>query len=671
VTEAFEPSGAAPVPGHEAVLEELSRVLASPTFAASSRHRDFLRYVVSRQLTEPEAELKELTLALDVFGRNPADYDPRLDTIVRVEARRLRARLEQYYAGDGAANPIRIDLPKGSYSPVFTRSTASAAFSHAGAPAPERELDAHVVRGVVGTPETDAVPTATPAPRGFGRFAVVAAALMALVAAALFLVRKPDDRAVASVSGTPSVAVLPLFNASGDPSLEPFLDGLTDEITDALTRIPGLKVIARTSAFKFKGKSEDVREVGRLLGVTTVVEGSVQRSGNQLKVIAQLNRTDDGSHLWSQVFTIPHEELFALQTRITRSVAAALGPALEAEVIRQKRGTTNWPAWEAYSRGLFALHRGAPDAYPDAFTYFSEAVRLDPSFAAALARRGYARVLAAAQTNAADAETRRLGRADIEAAVAMDPGQSHLLANIAGMVYLFEYDWPAAESIYKRALEFSPSEATPHAGYAGALMLQGRAAEAEAEYARALGISPLDFLANLNLAAVPLFGGDPAASIPRLESFASVHPGNLPILASLMRAQVVTRNVEGARRTMIAVRAADASPSGDYRTFCEIALAAIEGDISRARTLLQDAERTLGGSYSYNLGAAHALLGDAPKAAKWLVQAVRRGESYAAYIPVDPILDPIRFAPEFRLVWNAIPKLTASLPYPGPFAKPK
>jgi TolB-like protein/tetratricopeptide (TPR) repeat protein len=650
-----------PAPDGDAVLAALSRVLASPAFAASRRHRDFLQYVVLKRIDDPEADLKESTIALEVFGRDPASYDPRLDTIVRVQARGLRTRLEEYYAGSGADDPVRISLPKGSYVPVFgTRPDVRAGDARVSAtpPSPAAAIEEPAVNSVRRAPHAR-----------YARAALLAAGLTALVTAGLMYLSRADGPGAALAHRSPSVAVLPLVNASGDPSLEPFIDGLTDEITDALTRIAGLKVVSRTSAFQYKGKSEDVREIGRALGVSTLVEGTVQKSGDRLKVIAQLNRTDDGTHLWSQVFMVPADGLFELQTTITRSVASALGPALETEVRRQQPRTTSWPAWEAYSRGLFALHRGTPGAYAEAFAYFDEAVRIDPSFAAALARRGASRVSAASETNAADAHVRRLGRQDIERAIEMDPGQSHLLANIAGMTYLYEYDWPAAEALYRRALESSPSEAVPHGAYAGALMLQGRTAEAEAGYARALSLNPLDFLGNLNRATVPLFGGNPRESIDRLRRFADVNPGNPAVLGFLMRAQVVSGDTPGARETMDAVRAADKTPEGGYRTFCEIGLAVLEGRHAEARTLIQSVEGTLGRSFAYNIGVSYALLADAPRATTWLLEAIRRRESFAAYIPVDPALDRIRFSPQFRAVWDAIPGLTAELPYPGPFAR--
>jgi TolB-like protein len=243
----------------EAVLAALDRILASEALGRAKRPAKFLRHLVETALRGDKHLLKETVLGMDVFER-PAYWDPRLDPIVRQEAARLRKRLAKYYETAGVTDPVRIELPEGSYVPGFHRSFA---------PGP-RAKPRHVWRYVAG---------------------LVALAMVAIAW------RMSSRRDV-----SPSIAVLPFANLAKDSADEYFSDGLTDEVTDSLARLRNLRVIARSSAFQFKGKTIDVREVGRQLSVTHVVEGNVERSGDRVKIIVHLERVSDGSVLWSNTY---------------------------------------------------------------------------------------------------------------------------------------------------------------------------------------------------------------------------------------------------------------------------------------------------------------------------------------------------------------------------------
>ena len=220
----------------------LERILASPGFTGAGRLGPFLRYVVERGLKGDAAGLKESVLGVEVFQRSP-DYDPRTDPIVRVEARRLRSRLEEYYSGDGASDPVRISLPKGGYVPVFEQASPQA-------------------RKVRWT------------------WVAAAAAIGALVLVWQFRPhRNPPPR-------QPSLAVFPFVNLNQDSADEYFSDGLTEELIDTVARVEGLRVAARSLTFQYKGKAVDVRQVGESLGATHVVEGTVRRGGDRLRISA-------------------------------------------------------------------------------------------------------------------------------------------------------------------------------------------------------------------------------------------------------------------------------------------------------------------------------------------------------------------------------------------------
>src|SRR6201996_192831 len=255
-------AAADPVPA-PAVRDQLTRVVTSPGFVASVRLCRFLTHIVNRAIEADIDSLKEFSIAMEVFDRT-SEYDPNIDAIVRVEARRLRAKLKAYYEeGQGTVDPVLIGLRPGSYVPIFRWLGAQ--------PAKHRE-------------EIGAVPP----------------------------------------SGCICVAVLPFVNMSPEPEQDYFCDGISEEITNSLTRVSGLNVIARTSAFHFKGASIDIREVGQRLGADLVIEGSVRKADEQLRITAQAIQTQSGHHLWSETFRRELKDVFAIQEEIAQSVADSL-----------------------------------------------------------------------------------------------------------------------------------------------------------------------------------------------------------------------------------------------------------------------------------------------------------------------------------------------------------
>src|SRR5579862_6526534 len=267
----------------EAVLKQLDRVLASPGFARNERLSRFLRVVVERHLEGRDADLKESVLGIEVFGRKPG-FDPKQDSTVRSEAARLRARLTEYYAGEGSGDAVIIELPKGGYTPAFRPIGA-------GEEGNTRSRRPWIV----------SVLTA---------FAVV-------VAAAGWWWFQHTSAPVA-------IAVLPLTNLSLDPANDYFSDGLTDEIIRNLSIIDGLAVRSQTSSFVFKGRPRNVREAGEQLRAEYILEGSVLRTGRKLRIIAQLVRARDDFSLWSARFDRELTDVVAIQDDISRGIVNSL-----------------------------------------------------------------------------------------------------------------------------------------------------------------------------------------------------------------------------------------------------------------------------------------------------------------------------------------------------------
>ncbi len=278
----------------KAIREQLDRLLRSRLFQKSKRRRQFLEYIVNEELAGRSHRLTGYNLALDVFGR-PDTFDPVVDPVVRVEAARLRDKLREYYAGDGRHDPIRIELPKGTYTPQID-------FRH-------EDRIAH---------------QETPPPQ--------------------------------EVSSTvPAIAVLSFDDLSAHQNLGYLGDGVAEDIITALCRFPDLRVVARGSSFAYKGKAVDLRQVGEELGVGYILEGSVRSDGEKLRIVAQLIDTKSGEHIWAERFNRSGADPWALQDQVTGMIVSALtgekGALMEAQHRQAWGKGTTLEEYDYYLRG--------------------------------------------------------------------------------------------------------------------------------------------------------------------------------------------------------------------------------------------------------------------------------------------------------------------------------
>jgi serine/threonine-protein kinase len=294
------------------------------------------------------------------------------------------------------------------------------------------------------------------------------------------------------VEKTPSIAVLPFANMSRDADDEYFSDGLAEEIINALTQIAGLKVIARTSAFAFKGKNEDIRKIAETLGVTNVLEGSVRRVGSRLRVTAQLIQAADGTHLWSQRFDREMTDVFAVQDEI----AAAITGALQVKLTGKLAARSHEPdllAYEALLKGRYQYYKTTPEAFARAEEYFKQAIELDPQWAAPHAALGYQYLRLATVMLRPTNEMAPLARAAARKALDLLPSDPMAHALLGAIAALHDYDWTEAEEQFRlaRASESLPPEV--HDTYALFYLLPlGRFEEAFQERAKAIGKDPLN-----------------------------------------------------------------------------------------------------------------------------------------------------------------------------------
>jgi len=301
-----------------------------------------------------------------------------------------------------------------------------------------------------------------------------------------FFVRRPLQAPGASAS--PSIAVLPFVNISGDKENEYFSDGITEELINALANIEGLRVVSRTAVFALKGRSLDVDQIGALLKVGTLLEGSVRRDGSALRITAQLIKVDDGFHLWSKTYDRELKNVFAVEDEIARSIAHTLERKLvHAEGV--KPSTPNTEAHDLYLKGRYFWNRRTLEAFRKAAGFFEQAIHEDPGFALAWTGLADSIALRMDYDAVATSEIAPKARAAARKALEIDPGLAEAHASLGNILW-HEFDWKAGEQELRRAIELKPDYATAHQWLAEVLSETGRIPEAQEEIAIALRIEP-------------------------------------------------------------------------------------------------------------------------------------------------------------------------------------
>ena len=422
-------SAADPVP-RTAVRDQLARVVNSPGFVSSPRLCRFLTHIVNRTIEGDTESLKEFSIAMEVFDRT-SEYDPNIDAIVRVEARRLRAKLKAYYEeGHGTADPVLIGLRPGSYVPVF------------------RWLDAQ--------PE-----------------------------------KHGEEIRAALPPGRICVAVLPFVNMSPEPEQDYFCDGISEEITNSLTRVSGLNVIARTSAFHFKRANVDIREVGQRLGADLVIEGSVRKAGEQLRITAQAIQTESGHHSWSETFRRELKDVFAIQEEIAQSVADLLRlhmPEVQGAV---RPSAPDLDAYTRFLRARFLIHQQTPETLQAALEQLRRLTETYPDYALAYSGMAEASGLLTVFGVVSGRDVYPEVKANAERGYALDPESGETCMMLAALRAFFEHRWDEAAGMYDRALKLQPNHAPAHMFRAMALLCQGDITAAESGLRRSTELDPL------------------------------------------------------------------------------------------------------------------------------------------------------------------------------------
>jgi TolB-like protein len=454
-----------------------------------------------------------------------------------------------------------------------------------------------------------------------------------------FFIRARPAAVAPAAEARPSIAVLPLVNLSSDKEQEYFSDGLSEELLNLLAKVPGLRVAARTSAFAFKGKNEDVGEIGRKLHVATILEGSVRRSGDQIRITAQLVNAADGYHLWSETYDRKLTDVFALQDEIARSVVAALKLKLLQSPSSQDRRTANTEAYNQYLLGRQFFLRNNVEGFRLAKQAYEKAVALDPGYAPAWAglalatfwvadAAGSLAELTSGQERAVEAAEKAIAagpdlpdgylargfvgvpirwnfegsRADFQRALSLRPDDSETLSEYASVVLRPLARLPEAIAALRKAAETDPLNPRIWSSLGNSLAMNGERALAREAFNRSLEISPDQSYTPYNLSLTYLFEREPAAAL------------------------------EISRRS-----------TNEVFRLAGAALA--QHDLGREKEAQEALDQLIahwGHGAAYQIAEIYAWRGDKDRALEWLERAVKQRDGGLVNVKVDPLLSKLR-----------------------------
>jgi eukaryotic-like serine/threonine-protein kinase len=328
-----------------------------------------------------------------------------------------------------------------------------------------------------------------------------------------------------------SIAVLPFVNLSPEPDSEYFSDGLTEDLINAISKLPNVRVVSRTSAFEFKSKSESIRKIGAQLQVATVLEGSVRKIGQKLRVCAQLVSSADGYCLWSQRFDRDVKDIFEIQDEIAQALAGALKVRFLEDVTRTlvQRPTENVEAYDLYLRGRFQWNKCSGDGLQRALGYFELALMHDPCYAAAYS--GKADYYIAVASWGLDAPNEAWPKAKLAAtrALELDERLAEAHSSIGTIRMWYEWNWRQAEQEFRRALELNPGYPNAHIQYGLLLVQSGRFEEAEREIRAALALDPLSVRANSYMAGLFHYRREYDRSITQCHRALEIDPSDIEL----------------------------------------------------------------------------------------------------------------------------------------------
>ncbi|MHC4805621.1 MAG: protein kinase domain-containing protein [Planctomycetota bacterium] len=448
----------------------------------------------------------------------------------------------------------------------------------------------------------------------------------------------------------PSIAVLPFVNMSADPEQEYFCDGMAEELINALTKIKDLRVIARTSAFSYKGKDVKARDIGSQLNVATILEGSVRKADNRLRITAQLVDTKGGHHLWSERYDRDMGDVFAIQDEITLAIVDKLKPKLlgQEKARLTKRQAVDLQAYNLYLQGLYFQKKQTEVAAKKAVEYFEQAIEKDPNYAPAYAELAlsyfWLPFLSPLPSKQAVPRAREMALKALE----IDETLAEAHASLGYIKSGYDWDWVGGEREYKRAIELNPGYATAHEAYSYNLLLTARFDEALKEIEQALELDPVSVPTNRNLALVCRFAKQFDRAIEASKRAVAMNPSTMYVhlelgLAYLAKSMYEEALIEFQKEQEVSGKAHAWAETHTGWTYVEM------GKPDEAQKLLYKLLERSKTEYvsPYTLACFHFVLGKNDEGFKLLNRAFKEGDQKLCFLKIGPLFDSVRSDPRY------------------------
>ncbi len=584
------PSG----PGPEEIRAHLEKLLAGRLFVRSLRLCRFLRFSVEESLAGKGGRLKEQIIGMEVFDRK-SDYDPRIDPIVRVEARRLRAKLKAYYASAGRGDSIMIGLPKGAYIPFFKVRAAAALGSR-----------------------TALVATSGAAPRK-------------------------------------SIAVLPFANLMQGPDDDYFSDGLTEELIHLLTRIPRLRVVAWSSASTLRGREADLAGLRRQLRVGTILRGSVRRTLERVRVTAQLIDSASGDYLWSETYDRGLENVFEIQGEMARAIVQALRLRLTGLPQVEPLRAPNMACYNLCLQGRFHANKRTVEGLYKSVERFEEAILADESCVEAYAGLADAYSLLADYGLMSPAEAFPKARAAAERALELDPQSAEANVSLAFVRSLFEWRWEEAEVLYRTAIAVNPGYSRARHWFGlDYLSLLGRNQDALAEVRAAYDLDPLSMIIREGVGYMHMMCRDYPRAVAVYRELTDMAPDFYKGHSSLGRVLALMGRYDLAIESFERARRLGGEVPSILAALGEVLARA--GRVEEAHGLLHELTALSQTRWvpASCFAILHLGLGDYPTVLTYLEAATDQREVPVTALKVHPIYDPLLSEPRFQRLLQRI-----------------
>ncbi len=453
-----------------------------------------------------------------------------------------------------------------------------------------------------------------------------------------------------------AIAVLPFVNATSDAENEYLSDGMTDELISALANVDGLRVASRTSAFALKGRKEDVRSLGALLGVGTVLEGTVRKAGNRIRVTAQLSDAADGRLIWSERFDRDDEDIFAIQDAITATIVRTLRSRLLGDLGEPvpRRYTENARAYNLYLRGRFAWNQRSAEGMKQAIMFFEQAIAEDADYALAWSGLADAYAIGVDYRNGPVVEGFERAKELARRAIALDDSLAEAHTSLAWVTFIHDWDWAGAEREFRRAIKANPNYASAHQWYAWLLASQGRTGEALRAGERAVELDPASVSVRRGLGWLHFYARDSQQAIEHMRRALALNPTALEsilVLAMVYNQAGRPVDAEATLREGLTVAPDDTALLAVLARSLVLQGRRTAAEAIRTRFTELSATRYVSPTDHAKLALTLGLWDEALAFAE-RSRVERRG--WIVYMKVDPLWDPLRSDPRYLALLKAM-----------------